>query len=157
MELWRKRAAHIPVMLILLMLGAANATAGLVGQVAAGSVADPVAVIQEFVESIDDGRVSEAMAMMSPELLADAEARDGWKRQFSAIRSIDLVDVSEVEGRNAAPCLTYEVRLEVLLAPEAARAPIPNYGWDDNPNVRWIELCPDSGRMWKISSIGTGP
>jgi hypothetical protein len=126
-------------------------------ELTAPAAADPVAVIQVFVEAIDDGRVSDAMAMMSPELLVDPEAEDGWRRQFSAIRSIGLVDVSEVEDDIAGLCVTYEVRLEVHLAPEAARAPIPNYGWDDNPNIRWIELCPDGERMWMISSIGTGP
>jgi hypothetical protein len=156
MEPWQTRFTRIVVTLILL-LGAANVTTGLTGPAAADPAADSVQVIQVFVESIDDGRVSDAMAMISPELLANPETKDGWRRQFSAIRSIGLVGVSEVEGGNAGLCVTYEVRLEVHLAPEAARAPIPNYGWDDNPNIRWIKLCPDSERTWMITSIGTGP
>jgi hypothetical protein len=97
MGLWRMRVTRIPVMLIL-MLGAVNMTTVLTGPATAGPAAESVAFIQEFIALIDDGRVSDAMAMMSPELLADSETKDGWRRQFSAIRSIGLVGVSEVEG-----------------------------------------------------------
>jgi len=36
-------------------------------------------------------------------------------------------------------------------------APIPYYGWHDNPNVRWITLEKNSDGFWEIASLATGP
>jgi hypothetical protein len=116
-----------------------------------------IETVQAFFGLLDEGKLTEAVAMLSPALAPDAQSRDDWKRQFSAIVSVDLVDESEVRADTSDPCAAVKVKLNVRLAPEAARAPIPNYGWDNGFNVRWLELCPEDGGAWRITSIGTGP
>ena len=52
---------------------------------------------------------------------------------------------------------TYKATLQVEMKPEAASAvPMPNYGWDDGQNIRWIQLQKIDGN-WLINGIATGP
>ena len=113
------------------------------------------AFISQFIALINDHRVSDALAMMSPELVPDAD-RAAWTRQFSAIKSIRVMDIRPADTKRSGPCFEYKVTLEADVSSEAANEPIPYFGWDDNPNLRWIHLCP-RGDQWLISSIGTGP
>jgi len=113
------------------------------------------AVISQFFALINDHRVSDALAMMSPELVPEAD-RAAWTRQFSAIKSIRVMDIRPADTKRSGPCFEYKVTLEADVSSEAANEPIPYFGWDDNPNLRWIHLCP-RGDQWLISSIGTGP
>ena len=124
-----------------------------------GAIDEPGAkhaeVISQFIALINDHRVSDALAMMSPELVPDAD-RTAWTRQFSAIKSIHVMDIRPADTERSGACFKYKVTLEADVSSEAANEPIPYFGWDDNPNLRWIELCP-RGDKWLISSIGTGP
>jgi hypothetical protein len=113
------------------------------------------AVISQFFALINDHRVSGALAMMSPELVPEAD-RAAWTRQFSAIKSIRVIDIRPADMKRSGTCFEYKVTLEADVSSEAANEPIPYFGWDDNPNLRWIHLCP-RGDQWLISDIGTGP
>jgi hypothetical protein len=119
------------------------------------SVAKHSEIIGQFIALIDDHRVGDALAMMSPELVPDAD-RAAWTRQFAAIKSIQVMDIRPADTGRSGPCFKYKVTLKADVSSEAANEPIPYFGWDDNPNLRWIELCP-RGDKWLISSIGTGP
>jgi hypothetical protein len=111
-----------------------------------GAVDQPAArhaeIISQFIALIDHHRVGDALAMMSPELVPDAD-RAAWTRQFAAIKSIHVMDIRPADTGRSGPCFEYKVTLKADVSPEA-------------PNLRWIELCP-SGDKWLISSIGTGP
>jgi hypothetical protein len=113
------------------------------------------AVISQFFALINDHRVSDALAMMSPELVPDVDRAD-WTQQFTAIKSIHVRDIRPAGMGGSGRCVEYKVTIEADVSSEAANAPIPYYGWDDNPNLRWIHLCP-RGDQWLISEIGTGP
>jgi hypothetical protein len=119
------------------------------------SVAGHAEIIGQFIALIDGHRISDALAMMSPEFVPDAD-RAAWTRQFAAIRSMHVVNIRPADTARGGPCFTYKVTIRADVAPEAANEPIPYFGWDHNPNLRWIELCP-RGDKWLISSIGTGP
>jgi hypothetical protein len=124
-----------------------------------GAIDEPAAkhaaVISQFIALINDHRVSDALAMMSPELVPDAD-RASWTQQFTAIKSIRVMDIRPADMGRSGPCFEYKVTLEAYVSSEAANAPIPYYGWDGNPNLRWIHICP-RGEKWLISDIGTGP
>jgi len=113
-------------------------------------------IIQRFIGAINAGRPTEAVGMLSAELAPDAAAKREWTRHFSAIKSIHVMAIEPSAVAATAPCQEYKVTLEARVSadPEAA---IPSYGWDDNPNYRWIELCPDRTGAWAIASFGTGP
>ena len=119
--------------------------------------ASPPATIRQFIDLIDKHRVGDALNMMAPELVPNARARTGWARQFSAITSIRVLSISPADMGDDGGCLEYRVTLEVHVSAQSANAPIPNYGWDRNPNTRWITLCPSGGQSWRISSFATGP
>jgi hypothetical protein len=143
---------------IALSLGAAGvATIAPAQPAGAASASGQTAAIERFFAAIDGSRIDEALALMNPELMPDTPAKKAWKRQFAVIRSIHVVEVREVEGTETDRCPEYKVSLDVRLAAGAAHAPIPNYGWDENRNVRWILLCPGADGAWLISSLGTGP
>ena len=38
----------------------------------------------------------------------------------------------------------FEVTLETYVSSEAKDAPIPYYGWHDNPNIRWVSVPPET-------------
>ena len=113
------------------------------------------ALISQFFALINDHRISDALAMMSPELVPEAD-RVAWTRQFAAIKSIRVIDIRPADMKRSGPCFEYKVTLEADVSSEAANEPIRYFGWDDNPNLRWIHLCP-RGDQWLISDIGTGP
>lgn len=115
-----------------------------------------VEAIQRFIGAINEGRSAEAVAMLSAELVPDAAARRDWSRQFSAIKSIHVLAIEPSVPAATAPCHQYKVKLEAHVAADPTAA-MPFYGWDDNPNYRWIRLCPAATGAWTITSLGTGP
>lgn len=51
----------------------------------------------------------------------------------------------------------YKADLEVKMKPEAASVmPMPNYGWDDGANIRWISL-EKIDNHWTVQGFATGP
>lgn len=94
--------------------------------------------------------------MLSTELISDAAAKRDWIRHFSAIKSIHVLAIEPSAIAAMSPCSAYKVTLEAHVVADP-KAPMPFYGWDANPNYRWIELCPGRTGAWVISSFGTGP
>jgi len=107
--------------------------------------------IRLFYNLINEHRIPEAIAMMSPRLVADDSAKQAWGVQFNDIRSIKVLDIQPGLADNS-----FKVILEVSVNSEAASLPIPYYGYEDNPNFRWLDLIKVDGR-WLIDSINTGP
>lgn len=112
--------------------------------------------IRRFVAAIDARRPAEAVAMLGAELVPDESARRGWLRHFAAIRSIHVMRIEPSVPGAAPPCVQYRVTLEAYVTDDP-QAPMPYYGWDDNPNLRWIRLCPGAGGTWTIDALATGP
>ena len=115
-----------------------------------------VETIQRFIAAIDAQRPADAVDMMSVELNPDATAKREWVQHFSAIKSIRVMAIEPSALGVPAPCAQYKVKLEAHVAADP-KAPMPFYGWDDNPNFRWIMLCPNQSGAWLIASFGTGP
>lgn len=102
------------------------------------------------------GGPTDAVGMLSAELVPDAAAKREWTRHFSAIKSIHVIAIEPSAVATMAPCYEYKVKLEAHIFADSEAA-MPFYGWEDNPNFRWIRLCPDERDRWAISSFGTGP
>lgn len=114
-------------------------------------------IIRTFFNLIDEDRPAEAISMMTPQLTGDDSTKQTWGVHFNAIDQISVNSIEpsmKEEWTNGTH--TYKVTLDVLMKPEAANAPIPNYGWENGPNVRWISII-KIDNLWKISSIATGP
>jgi len=115
------------------------------------------ASLEEFFAIVNSRDVDEAMKSMAPALLRTPEQREAWHRQLAAIRSIHVMDVqpASVKDWNSSRHV-FKVTLEAYVE-DASDAPIPFFGWHDNPNVRWITMELDSRRRWVVVGIATGP
>lgn len=115
-------------------------------------------IITLFFSLIDERRIAEAIGMMSEELAPDDTYRQSWGVHFNSIESVRVKDIypSGIDSwtDNAHQ---YKVELEIYLNSKSENAPIPYYGWGDNPNYRWVNLTKNGDGVWKISSISTGP
>ena len=76
--------------------------------------------------------------------------------QFLALESFRMIRTEAGDAAAGTGCVIYRALLEVRLGAAAAGAPIPFYGWDENLNTRWFELCLTPGG-WRVTAIGTGP
>jgi len=94
--------------------------------------------------------------MLGAELVPGAAAKRDWNLQLSAIKSIHILAIKPSVPVATAPCRQYKLKLEADVSADPTAA-IPSYGWEDNPNYRWIRLCPAATGAWTITSFGTGP
>ena len=114
-------------------------------------------IVNLFFNLINEKRIPEAIEMMNKTAVPDDSARQAWGVQFNAIKSINVIDVEPWEAENwTENKQIYKATLEAYVTNDPS-APIPYYGWEDNPNIRWVSLEKDSESMWKIDSISTGP
>jgi hypothetical protein len=115
------------------------------------------ASLEEFFAIVNSRDVNEAMKSMAPSMLRTPEQRKAWQRQLSAIRSIHVMKVEpvNVESWNSSRHV-FKVTLEAYVE-NVPDAPIPFFGWHDNPNVRWVTMELDNRRRWVVAGIATGP
>lgn len=106
--------------------------------------------INLFFTLINNKEYDSALEYLAANQLPDEE----WIKQFSAMTSVKVLRIEKYPSENDYE--VYKVTLDVVMDPESANAPIPYYGWDSNPNIRFIPIVSENG-AWKIGGIGTGP
>jgi hypothetical protein len=105
---------------------------------------------------INNCQNQEAVKLLSKKLNPNPETETLWLEQFKAIRSVHLMDIKEISKDTWTDTeKIYRVVLEVYVDNSAAKAPIPYYGWGDNPNIRFITVVKINNK-WFIDQIGTG-
>jgi hypothetical protein len=124
-----------------------------------GGVALPsdISIIHTFFELMNEQRAADAVSMMTPTALGDESQKQAWGLQFNAFQQIsaEKIDPSMKEEWTETQH-SYKVTLNVQLKPEAAKALIPNYGFENGTNIRWVTL-EKIDNLWKVGGIGTGP
>jgi hypothetical protein len=115
------------------------------------------ASLEEFFAIVNSQDVNEAMKSMAPSMMRTPEQRKAWRKQLSAIRSIHVMKVepANVEAWSSKRQI-FKVTLEAYVE-NVPDAPIPFFGWHDNPNVRWVTMELDNHRRWVVAGIATGP
>lgn len=115
-------------------------------------------IVRLFFNLLDEKRIPEAVAMMNPALYPDEASKQEYGVQFNIFDSISAKSVEPFSfGDETENEKTYKAVLQVKIKPGAAKnAPIPNYGWENGENIRWICL-EKIENVWKISCISTGP
>ncbi len=95
--------------------------------------------------------------MMTPINTKDDSTKQLWAAHFNAfeLMSVKTIEPSMQEGWTETRH-TYKVILNVEMKPEATSAPIPNYGWYNGENYRWVTLEKVDNK-WMIEGIATGP
>ena len=114
-------------------------------------------IIRAFFALINEKRIPDAIAMMNPVFAGDDSSRQTWGVHFNAIKKIEVKSIEPgMKDDWSENSHVYKVMLDVSMKPEAVNAPIPNYGWDEGSNIRWVSLEKISS-VWTISGIATGP
>jgi len=108
-------------------------------------------IVRNFCVLVDERRVSEALSLMD---IPDETTKQAWGVYLNTFSSFKLINInkSKLEGSDN----TFEVDLRVSLNPGAEKNPIPNYGWVNGINKRWITVERLNG-LYKVTEIATGP
>lgn len=122
-----------------------------------GTLAPEEELITHFFALIDSKEIPQAIELMSPQAVPDDNTKQSWGVQFNTIRSVNVLAIEPVSQETWTDIQKeYKVTLEIYVDSSAANAPIPYYGWEDNPNIRFITLWKGNDGLWKIDQIGTG-
>jgi hypothetical protein len=121
------------------------------------SLPDEKDIIWLFFKLIQEGRISEAVMMMNPKITNDDNSKQAWGNQLNSFETIDLKSVEESMSESWTEIKqSYKVLATVKMKNEAIKASIPNYGWKNGENVKWIEVEKINNK-WFINGIGSGP
>jgi len=115
-------------------------------------------IIRNFFSLINEQKPSEAVMMMPKNITEEDSLKQAWAVQFNAFKSVLVDEITPSMQENwVNDTHTYQVNLTVEMKPEAINVlPIPNYGFDDGSNVRFVALQKEDG-LWKITGLATGP
>jgi len=108
-------------------------------------------IVRNFFSLINEGKISDAVNMLTPNAVPNDSAKQAWGVQFNAFEKITIKQI-EPAGEN-----TYKVTFDVKMKPGTENAqPMPYYGWGDGESVRWVAL-EKIDNLWKVAGIATGP
>jgi hypothetical protein len=115
-------------------------------------------VARLFFSLINEKRIPEAVAMLDVSAVPNESAKQAWGVQFDVFESVSVKSMEPSSmGDEPENQKTYKVVLDAKIKPGSGNAAIPNYGWEDGENIRWVTIRQDSEGLWKIVTIGTGP
>ncbi|MDO8948006.1 MAG: hypothetical protein Q7U88_12740 [Desulfocapsaceae bacterium] len=113
--------------------------------------------LEEFFVLVNAQQADDALTIMHPQMVETDAQRQAWRSHLEAIRSVHVMDVEPVSVETwTFSCQKFKVTLEAYVVDTPA-APIPFYGWHDNPNIRWITMVLGENSGWQIHEIATGP
>jgi len=118
----------------------------------------PEDIVRLFFNLINEKRIPEAIDLMTDQMVGDDSSKQMWGVQFNAIQSIEVKSIepySEEQWTESEKM--FKVVLDVSVSPEAKDEPIPYYGWDSNPSIRWVSIKKNATGLWEIDSLATGP
>lgn len=114
-------------------------------------------IIRSFFTLIETKRPSDAVTMMTSNIVNDDSQKQAWAVQFNAINSLNVISVEpSMKEEWTETKHSYKITLDVNMSPDSANAPIPYYGWENGQNTRWVTLVKE-GKMWRIEGLATGP
>lgn len=122
-----------------------------------GTLAAEEELIANFFGLINNHQIPEAISLMSSQAVPDDSTKQAWGVHFNTIRSVNIINMEAISQDTWTETQkVYKVTLEIYVDEKAANASIPYYGWEDNPNIRFITVVKGIDNLWKIDQIGTG-
>jgi len=109
-------------------------------------------IVRTFCELIDEDRISDAVSMLNT---SDDSTRQSWGvslNNFSSFKLITIKPSSIDETGNS-----FEVDINVTLKENLQNLPIPNNGWVNGVNKKWIGVLDNGSGRYKITGIASGP
>ncbi|HRS47922.1 MAG TPA: hypothetical protein P5225_01430 [Candidatus Paceibacterota bacterium] len=114
-------------------------------------------LINSFSNLIDQGKVKDALKMLSLQNISSEEMKKMWQEQFEAMKSVKVLLVEPVMKNNwTDQRREYKVVLDMMMDESSKDASIPYYGYDQGRNTRFITLIKE-GDKWFIETITTAP
>lgn len=111
-------------------------------------------VIRTYTSLIDEQNIAEAVGMMN---IQDDAVKQSWGVYLDSFSSLTLKRIDPYNKNEWTDTHeTFQVLFAAQMKPEAASAAIPNYGWENGDNVRWVSISKVNA-LWKIAEIATGP
>jgi hypothetical protein len=115
-------------------------------------------LLQLFFQAIQEKNTSISLGMLDPANFSNDAALKEWEKQFTSFEKAQIMNIEPVNqagwGINDH---VYKITLSVKMLPEAASAPIPNYGWQNGDNIRWVKVRKGADNLWRVLEIATGP
>ncbi len=114
-------------------------------------------VIKSFFQKISNRNPVEAISLMNPKVIGNIKNKSNWEKQFSIFESLSLKNI-ETYSKNewTETKHIYKVLLNIKLKSGNAKNVIPNYGYKNGLNAKWIEVEKIKGQ-WYINGIASGP
>lgn len=108
-------------------------------------------IVRTFCELIDEGKISDAVSIMD---ISDDSAKQSWGVYLNNFSSFNIkkIEKNEIDESGNSFKVTVDLALKKYV-----EGPIPNYGWQNGENVRFINLVEKGKGIYKISEIATGP
>jgi hypothetical protein len=117
----------------------------------------PEDMIGVFFRNLDENNVQEAIRVMHPSTLVDDSIKQAYGVQFNEVESAKVIKIEKSnESEWTDSMRIFKVTSDVKMSEDTSNAPIPYYGWDSDPDIKWFVMEKD-GNIWKISEIATGP
>lgn len=114
-------------------------------------------IIRLFVNLIDEGKVNDAVMMMSSKITNDDSTKQAFGVQYAAMTSVKVKKIEDSSKTDWTDSWhQYMIILDVVMDQSSADGPIPYYGFEQGENVRFINLVKE-GNQWKIEGLSTGP
>jgi len=115
-------------------------------------------IIHTFFSLIAEKRVPGAVSLLDTNLAPDESARQAWGVQFNEVTSLKIISIEPwAEESWTENNGVFKVVLSVDMSEKSAGATIPYYGWDGDPDTRWVAASKNGDGLWKITEIATGP
>jgi hypothetical protein len=109
-------------------------------------------IVRTFCNLINEGRISDAVGMMD---IKDDTTRQSWGVYLNNFSSFKLISIGKSKIDETGN--SFEVDIDVTLKKNLTDLPIPNYGWANGVNKRWINVVEKEKGKYKIAEIATGP
>ena len=114
-------------------------------------------IIHTFFNLVNEKKMSEAVMMMSSDIINNDGIKQSYGVQFSAMKEVKVLKISDsMKAEWTDTRHQYQVSLGIVIDPNPVRNPIPYYGFENGENTRFITLVKEGSR-WKIEGLATGP
>jgi hypothetical protein len=114
-------------------------------------------IVNNFFNLIKEGKASDAVMMMSKNIINDDSVKQVYIQQFEAMKQLKIISIEESSKSDwKENWQQYMVTFDVWMDPSSENAPIPYFGYENSTNTRFINLVKENN-VWKIEGIATGP
>jgi len=114
--------------------------------------------IQLFFATLETKNTAVSLGMLDPSNLINEATAKEWEKQLTSFEKAQVTNIEPLnEDKWTLTDHVYKTTVNVKMLPEAASAPVPNYGWQNGDNIRWITVRKGADDLWRVVTIATSP